>query len=123
MHNGECQMPNGEGRIMKGVRSFLVLLVIAAALGGFLYYDSKRAPADDKKQEKVFADLQADKIDQVTVKGVSGEQTTVQKNGAAWQVTAPASAPADETELSGIASNLASLEVQRVIDEKPSDLK
>ena len=33
---------------MRGVRSFLVLLVIAAALGGFLYYDSKREPADDK---------------------------------------------------------------------------
>jgi len=108
---------------MKGVRSFLVLLVIAAALGGFLYYDSKRAPVDDKKQEKVFADLQPDKIDQVTVKVASGEQTTVQKQGAAWQVTSPAPAPADEAELSGITSNLASLEVQRVIEEQASDFK
>src|SRR6187200_1805165 len=108
---------------MRGVRSFLVLLVIAAALGGFLYYDSKRAPADEKKQEKVFADLQADKIEQVTVKSASGEQTTVQKQGAAWQVTAPASAPGDEAELSGITSNLASLESQRVIEEQASDFK
>ena len=36
---------------MKGVRSFLVLVVIAAALGGFLYYDSKREPGDGKKQD------------------------------------------------------------------------
>ena len=42
---------------MKGLRSFLVLLVVAAALGGFLYYDSKHEPADDKKQDKVFADV------------------------------------------------------------------
>ena len=86
---------------MKGVRSFLVLLVVAAALGGFLYYDSKRAPADDKKQEKVFAGVAADKIEQVTVKSASGEQTTVEKQGTAWQVTQPAPAPADEAELSG----------------------
>jgi hypothetical protein len=108
---------------MRGLRSLLVLLVIAAALGGFLYYDSKKAPSDDKKQEKVFADLQADKIDQVVVKGVSGEQTTVQKQGAAWQVTSPVPAPADGAELLGITSNLASLEIQRVIDEQASDFK
>ena len=108
---------------MKGVRSFLVLLVVAAALGGFLYYDSKRAPADDKKLDKVFADLKADKIEQVTVKGASGEQTTLQKQGAVWQVTAPAPALADEAEVSGITSNLASLEVQRVIEEQASNFK
>lgn len=108
---------------MKGLRSFLVLLVIAAALGGFLYYDSKREPADDKKQEKVYAGVQADKIERVTVKSAAGEETTIEKQGTAWQVTQPAAAAADEAELSGITSNLASLEVQRVIDEQPADLK
>ncbi len=108
---------------MKGLRSFLVLLVIAAALGGFLYYDSKRAPSDAKKQEKVFADVQSDKIEQVTVKGIAGERTTLQKQGSAWQLTQPAPVAADEAELSGITSNLASLEVQRVVDEQASDFK
>ena len=106
-----------------GLRSFLVLLVIAAGLGGFLYYDSKRGPADEKKQEKVFPGIASDKIERVTVKSAAGEQTTVEKQGNAWQVTQPAAAAADEAELSGITSNLASLEVQRVIDEQPADLK
>src|SRR5215213_2090327 len=106
---------------MRGVRSFLVLLVIAAALGGFLYYDSKREPTDDKKQEKVYAGVQADKIERVTVKSASGDQTTVERQGTAWQVTQPSPAAADE--LSGITSNLASLEVQSLIDEQPADLK
>ena len=61
---------------MRGVRSFLVLLVVAAALGGYLYYDSKRAPSDQKKLEKVFADVQSDKIDKVTVKSDKGDTTT-----------------------------------------------
>lgn len=108
---------------MKGVRSFLVLLVIAVALGGFLYYDSKRAPDSASKQEKVFAGVEADKIDQVTVTAASGDKTTVQKQGAAWQMTSPASVPADEAELSGISSNLASVEIQRVVDEQATDFK
>ena len=108
---------------MKGVRSFLVLLVVAAALGGYLYYDSKREPGDGKKQEKVFPGLAADKIERVVVKSEAGEQTTIEKQGAAWQLTQPAAVPADEAELSGITSNLASLEVQRVVDEQPADLK
>ena len=108
---------------MKGLRSFLVLLVVAAGLGGFLYYDSRREPANPSKQDKVFAGLEADKIEQVIVTSASGEQTTVQKNGSAWQVTAPVAVAADEAELSGLTSNLASLEVQRVIDEQPTDFK
>lgn len=108
---------------MKGVRSFLVLLVIAAGLGVFLFYDSQREPGDAKKLEKVFADAKSDKIDQVIVKSVSGDKTTVQKQAAGWQVTQPAPVAADEAELSGITSNLASLEVQRVVDEQPADKK
>ena len=108
---------------MKGLRSFLVLLGVAAALGGYLYYDAKREPGDGTKLEKVFAGLAADKIERVTVKSATGDQTTVEKQGAAWQVTQPSASAADDVELSGITSNLASLEVQRVVDEQPSDLK
>lgn len=108
---------------MKGLRSFVLLLVIAAGLGGFLYYDSKREPANPSKQEKAFAAVAADQIEQVTVTSVSGEKTTVQKQGTAWQVTAPATVAADEAELSGIASGLASLEIQRVVDDQATDFK
>ena len=55
----------------------------------------------------------SDKIERVTVKSAAGEQTTIEKQGTAWQMTQPAAAPADEAELSGITSNLASLEVQQ----------
>ena len=64
---------------MKGVRSFLVLLVVAAALGGYLYYDSKHEPGDEKKQEKVYPGVVADKIERVTVKSASGAETTVSR--------------------------------------------
>ena len=94
------------------------------ALGGYLYFDSKREPGDRKKQEKVFADVEADKIEQLTVKSAAGEQTTVAEAGQrAGRSTQPAGRRPDEAEISGITSNLASLEVQRVVDEQASDFK
>ena len=109
---------------MRGLRSFLGLLVIAVALGGYLYFvESRRTPGDDaEKRDKVFA-LEADSIDEVTVKSQAGELTTLKKNGAEWQVIAPAAAPADAAEISGITTNLSTLEVQRVVEENATDLE
>src|SRR4029077_6547840 len=108
---------------MRGLRSFLVLLVVAAALGGYLYYDSKHEPGEGKKQDKVFTDVQSDKIDQLTVKAAGGGQKTVKNLRRGWQVTQPPPVAADEAEVSGMTSNLASMEVQRVVDEQPSEVK
>jgi hypothetical protein len=108
---------------MRGVRSLIVLLVIAIPLGWYALRESRQPATDDKKQEKVFPDVKADAVDQVTIKSASGDRTTAVKKDNTWQVTQPLAVKADEAELSGITSNLASLEVQRVIDEQPSDLK
>lgn len=109
---------------MRGVRSLIVLLIIAIPLGWYALRESKKdAPASDKKLEKVFSGLEADKIDRITIKSESGDRTTLQKQSSKWQLTAPLTADADEGELSGVTSNLSSLEVQRVVDDQPSDLK
>ncbi len=109
---------------MRGVRSLIILLIIAIPLGWYALRESKKeAPTSDKKLEKVFPGVEADKIDQITIKSESGDRTTVQKQSSKWQVTAPLTAAADEGELSGLTSNLSSLEMQRVVDEQPSDLK
>jgi hypothetical protein len=101
----------------------LALLVVAAALAGYLYYDSKHEPSDEKKQDKVFTDLQSAKIDRIIIKSDKGQATTAAKQGDKWQETQPAPVPADEAEVSGITTNLASLTVSRVIDEQPGDYK
>ena len=108
---------------MRGIRTLIVLLVIAVPLGWYAWYESKHPSTDEKTQEKVFPDLKADAIDQVTVRAASNERTTVVKKANTWEVTQPLAVKADEAELSGITSNLASLEVQRVIDDHPTDLK
>src|SRR5688572_13749559 len=109
---------------MRGLRSFIGLLVIALALGGYLYFvESKRTPGDDaEKRDKVFT-VEADAIEEVAIKSETGDRTTLKKTGSAWQVTAPAQAPVDAAEISGITTNLSTLEVQRLVEENPADLK
>ena len=110
---------------MRGLRSFLGLLVILIALGSYLYFvESKKEPGGaTEKKEKVFAAVEADKIEEVTVKSESGDRTTLKKSGTEWQIVAPAGAQPDAAEVSGLTSNLSTLEIQRVVDENAADLK
>ena len=107
---------------MRGLRSFIALLAILIALGAYLYFvESKREPESADGKDKVFS-VEADAIDELTVKAESGEQTTLKKTGTDWQIVQPSTLEPDSAEVSGIATNLATLELQRVIDENPSDL-
>src|SRR4051812_43787556 len=107
---------------MRGVRSFILLLVVGIGLGAYVYFDSKKEPAGADKKDKVFT-VESDRIDEVSVKSEAGERTTLHKNGTDWQIVQPVAAQPDSSAVSGITSNLSSLEVQRVIDENPQDLK
>ena len=110
---------------MRGLRSLIILLVIGAGFAAYLYFvEAKRDPLDTgEKRDKIFA-IEPDKIDEVTVKSESGDRTTLKKSGSDWQITAPAdkAAKADGAEISGISTNLSTLEQQRVIDENPANL-
>ena len=107
---------------MRGLR-FIILLLIAIPLGWYAYHDSTKGPIDDSpKRDKVFA-VEADKIDELEIKSESGDRTTLRRKGSEWEIVQPNAAPADQAAVSGITSNLSSVEIQRVIDENAADLK
>ena len=106
---------------MKGLRSFIVQLAILIALGAYVYFvESKRDPSSDAR-DKVFK-LEADSIDEITVKAESGERTTLRKTGTDWQIVLPATIQPDTAEVSGLVTNISNLEIQQVVDENPPDL-
>ena len=109
---------------MRGLRTFLGLLVILVALGGYLYFvESKRTPGDSgPKKEKVFT-VESDKIEEISIKSEAGEQTTLKKSGTTWQIVAPVTAKPDDAEVSGLTTNLSGLEIQSVVDENAAELK
>jgi hypothetical protein len=107
---------------MRGLR-FIILLIIAIPIAWYAYYDSTKGPIDDSpKRDKVFT-VEADKIEELEIKAESGDRTTLRRKGTDWEIVQPVTAPSDQAAVSGITSNLTSVEIQRVIDEKPADLK
>jgi hypothetical protein len=108
---------------MRGLKSTAVLFVVLVGLGAYIYFVTWKKPADTEKKDKVFAAVQADKIDSLTVKSASGDTTSLAKSGSGWKITGPIQAKADESEISGITSSLASLDVVRVVDENPANAK
>src|SRR6266403_1652304 len=111
---------------MRGAKSTIALLVVLAGLGAYFYFVTSKLPEGGgdtaKKQEKVFAGLDATKIEEIKVTSAAGDATTLKKDGGGWQVIQPIAAKADESEATSITSALAAAEISRVIDENPSNL-
>ena len=109
---------------MRGLRSTLLLLAIFLGLLAYIYFvESERsASSDTDAVEKAFA-IEADSIAALQIKADSGETTTLEAADGAWQIVEPTSVAADESEASAITSSLASLDVQRVVEDEPEDLE
>jgi hypothetical protein len=106
---------------MRGLKSTIALLVLLAGLGAYIYFvDAERPAGGTEAKEKVFA-VETDKIQEIRVK--AGEETSLlRKADGTWRMSEPIDADADQTEISSIASNLSSLEVNRVVEENAGDL-
>ena len=104
--------------------STLVLVLVFGGLVGYIYFvDAKREPGSSTAREKPFTSVQADDIEEVQIKSADGETTRLQKADGTWQLVEPVQTAADANEMTTIASSLASLEIQRVVDENAGDLK
>ncbi len=110
---------------MRGLKSTIAAVVLLIGLGAYIYFVTWKTPEGDtsgKKLDKVFAALQADKIEDITVTTAAGDATALKKDASGWQMTSPLAVTADQGEVSGMTNALSSLEVVRVIDENPTSL-
>ncbi len=108
---------------MRRLLSTVILVVVLAALAGYIYFiDARRDGTDADAKEKAFASVTAEDIEEIRIKSSDGETSRVQRADGTWRIVEPVQAAADDTELSSITSSLASLDVQRVVDEAAGDL-
>lgn len=109
---------------MRGLKTTLGLLVVLGGLFAYIYFYTWKQPAEDtsSKLEKVFAGLQADKVNEIHVHSESGDSTVLKKDKDGWKISEPLTANAAESEAGGITSALSQLEVARVVDENPANL-
>ena len=109
---------------MRGLRSTIALIVVLGGLAAYIYFVTWKTPAEPaSKLEKVFSSIQSDKIEELKVTSDKGEVSTLKKENGSWQLVAPVATKADEAEASAIAGALGQVEIVRVIDETPTDLK
>lgn len=108
---------------MRGVRSTIALLLVLMGLGAYIYFVTWKLPTDARpKQDKVFASVQSDQIDQLQVKAESGETTTLKKDAGSWTLVAPIATAASDSDVTTITSAITALEIERVVDETPTNL-
>ena len=108
---------------MRGGKSLLVMLGVAAALGAYIYFvEMKRDPAGTaEKKDKVFT-VEAGKIEELEIRAASGEATTLKKQGDNWQIVSPAGLDVDPTEVTSVVASLETLELQSTLAENPSSV-
>ena len=110
---------------MRSVWSTLASIVVLAGLVGYIYFVDPRASPTRRGQGEGLRRHARGRRHRGGRRSSSadGETARVQKTDGTWQLVEPAKAPADESELTSITSSLASLEMQRVVDENAGDLK
>jgi len=103
--------------------STIALTLVLAGLGGYIYFvELGRDPNAGEAREAVFEGLEAEAVDELQVKGSEGDPARLTRTDDTWRLVEPVESAANETEVSSIASNLASLEIDRVVDEAAADL-
>lgn len=111
---------------MRGLTSTLILVVVLAGLGAYIYFvDSKRPAAGPDGsatvKEKVFT-VEGDKVNELRVTA-KGESSLLRKTDAGWKLVEPAPFDADPPEAIGIANALGNVEIVRVVDENATNLE
>jgi hypothetical protein len=107
---------------MRGLTSTLILVAVLAGLGGYIYFVENRKPAANPDAKAKAFDVAADQIEELQISVADGDVSTLKKVDDRWQLVQPVQAEADNSEVNNMASSLASLDVQRVVDEAPADL-
>ncbi len=97
---------------------------VLAILGGLVWWtkeNPKKPESTTPDAPKVLA-LGEDQIEEITLSKSATDPIVLKKTGGKWQITAPQAMPADQEAVKGLVSSLASLQSDRLIDQKPSDL-
>ena len=105
-------------------RNTLIVLVVLAALVGFLYYDQQQQAAQPTATPQpvlTLLDLNAADVIAITV-SVPPSRTVAHKDNGAWLLDEPTKEEADTTQLSSVVTQFAKLTATRALTVTPTDL-
>jgi len=110
------------------IRGLLAAIAVFAILAGVLYWsDHRKSGADAAKPSAdsapVILKLDENSITKLELKRKNAPPIQLTKTGSDWKITEPKLFAADQSTVSSLLSTVASLESERLVDEKSSDLR
>ena len=109
------------------IRGLLIATVVFVILAGILYWsDHRKSSAEAAKPAADAAPailkLDENSITKLELKKKDAPPIQLSKTGSDWKITEPKSFAADRSTVTNMVSNVASLNSDRLVDEKSSDL-
>lgn len=109
-------------------RGLLIAAFVLAALSGVLYWSNHHSPADASAKTSVdtppkILTLKPEDISKLQLKKKGGEVLDLARGDAGkWQITAPKPLAADQDAVTSWLNTFSSLNADRLVDAKPTDL-
>jgi len=100
-----------------------VLFLVAVLLGVGIWYSNRHEAGKKEAEEqakRLFGELDAPAVEWFELRTSDGRDARLERKDGSWRVTKPVDAPADTTTADGIASALATLVSEGVIDDPQS---
>jgi hypothetical protein len=98
-------------------RNLIILTVVVAALGAFIFFVEQHQPTTAERLERVdrvFADVEQEAIVTIEVRSEGGS-VELQKTGDRWSLVEPLDYPADPAAVRSLLQSIAALESDRVL--------
>ena len=106
----------------------IIAAVVLAALTGVLYWSNHHPPSESTAKASLdtppkILSLKQEDISKIEIRKKGGEELDLAKGDAGkWQITAPKPLGADQEAVSSLLSSVSSLNADRLVEDKASDL-
>jgi len=110
------------------IRGLLVATAAFAILAGLLYWSDHRKPTaeaakPDAEVAPAILKIDENSISKIELKKKDAPPLLLTRNGSEWKITEPKPLPADQTVVSSMLSTISSLDSERLVDDKSSNLQ
>src|SRR6266699_2006839 len=111
------------------IHGLVVAALVLLTLGGFLYWSEHHKPAEDSAKISADTPTAILKLDESSITKLELKKKDTQpiqlakSTSGEWEITQPKQLRADESAVSGVLSTLSSLNSERLVEDKASDLK
>src|SRR5947209_7913809 len=107
-------------------QGLLIAVVLLAVLGGATWWSNKKQAAAGKSPSDTSIKLLSipdDQFQEIKIKKLTGEKLDLRRESGKWQMTEPKALPADQDAAGSMVSALSSLNADKVVEDKATDLK